>query len=199
MNPDEPENPGRWPLDADDGLAAGRAADDELVPAEELADGFGAGRLAFETAGRALAEPFDLALREAFEDTVLRFFVDALRETAPRLAGDFARPLAADRFFAALRDVEAERDFDAELRAATFGFDELRRALAPRLVDFFAERRAEPDRPAEAFFDFEAARPRLAFALDELPERPEDLEEPRFLDTITTPFDVSALWERIDR
>lgn len=204
--PGEPEVAGRWLLDPADGLLAGRPAEEGMAPAKERPVVLDVGRLAFDAAGRdagrALIELLALVPREAFEE--LRFFAEALREPAPRFAGDFARLLAAvDRFLLVLREVDAARDFEAELRDATLDFDELRPALAPRLLDFFAALREEPDRPAEAFFELEPARPRLdappADPLDELPERPEDLEEPRLLDAITTPFDVSALSERIDR
>lgn len=205
--PDELNAGGRWLLDADellverpDALATGRLVFDA------------AGRLAFfeaaeRAAGRELTLLLDFDPREVFDEADLSFFVEALREAVRFFDGDFARLVAAvDRPLLDLREADAERDFEAELRDATRDFGAtrdfvLRPLLAPRLLDFFAAPREEAARPAEAFFELEPARARLdapADFLDELPERPEDLEEPRF-DAITTPFDVSALSERIDR
>lgn len=219
VDPDELNAAGRWVLDADE-LLAERPAEDAEEPADERPDALGIGRLVFDAAGRlaffdaagrAAGREITLLLdfdpREVFDEADLSFLVEALREVVRFFDGDFARLLAAvDRPLLDLREADAERDFEAELRDATRDFGAtldfvLRPLLAPRLLDFFAAPREEAARPAEAFFELEPARPRLdapADFLDELPERPEDLEEPRF-DAITTPFDVSALSERIDR
>lgn len=217
--PDELNAGGRGLLDADE-LLVERPAEGAEEPADERPDALATGRLVFDAAGllafldaagraagRELTLLLDFDPREVFDEADLSFLVEALREVVRFFDGDFARLLAAvDRPLLDLREADAERDFEAELRDATRDFGAtldfvLRPLLAPRLLDFFAAPREEAARPAEAFFELEPARPRLdapADFLDELPERPEDLEEPRF-DAITTPFDVSALSERIDR